>query len=82
MGLGLTYVITEIEKLFEGYDDVTDDEEDSEILKTSMEDTKIIPEVSNNENNNHITITVDENDGKPYDLTVPAQGTVPLPVIN
>ena len=78
MGRGLTYVLTEIENLFEDFDDVTDDMEESEIIKTSTENPKVIPEISKNENNNHMTIMVDENDGKPYDLTVPAQGKVPL----
>ena len=82
MGLGLTYVLTEIENLFEDFDDVTDDKEESEIIKTSTKNPKVIPEISKNENNNHMTIMVDENDGKPYDLTVPAQGKVTLPVIN
>ena len=78
MGRGLTYVLTEIENLFEDFDDVTDEIEESEIIKTSMEKPKVIPEISKNENNNDMTIMVDENDGKPYDLTVSAQGKGPL----
>ena len=78
MGRGLTYVLTEIENLFEDFDDVTNDMKESEIIKTPTENPKVIPEISKNENNNHMTIMVDENDGKLYDLTVPAHGKVPL----